>query len=237
MNTKTEQKEWWLYGLVNPRTGSLRYCGQSCRPKVRTRAHKNKYPSLEFQKIGRCESLAEVLIWEWLMVELLDCPLNEIPGGCTSPALDPEVRKKISKSTKGRKHSAETRAKMSEAKKGKKTWIYGKKHSAETIKKLSGENNPAKRPEVRAKISAANRRRWRKGQYVHSAETKAKISVANRGKNHPNYGKKLSAETRAKLSAANKGKKHSAKRRENIRKGMLTLWERRRQENVDKVVA
>ena len=37
MDTKTKQNEWWLYGLVNPRTGSIRYCGQSCRPKQRAR--------------------------------------------------------------------------------------------------------------------------------------------------------------------------------------------------------
>ena len=44
--------------------------------------------------------------------------------------------------------------------------------------------------------------------FTHSAETKAKISEANKGKNHPMYGKNLSAETRAKMSEAKKGEKN-----------------------------
>jgi hypothetical protein len=44
---------------------------------------------------------------------------------------------------------------------------------------------------------------------VHSPETKAKLSVANKGENHPFYGKTHSPETRAKLSAIQKGKTHS----------------------------
>jgi hypothetical protein len=46
---------------------------------------------------------------------------------------------------------------------------------------------------------------WPKGKPL-SPETKAKISEAKRGENHPNYGKHLSPETRAKISEANKGK-------------------------------
>lgn len=38
-----------------------------------------------------------------------------------------------------------------------------------------------------------------------SEETKAKMSAAKAGKNHPNYGKKLSDEVKAKISASNAG--------------------------------
>ena len=44
-------------------------------------------------------------------------------------------------------------------------------------------------------------------------ETRAKISAANSGENHPMYGKKLSEETRAKMSEAQKGKKLSEEHR------------------------
>ena len=44
----------------------------------------------------------------------------------------------------------------------------------------------------------------------HSAETRAKLSAANKGEKHPQYGKPISAEIRAKISAAKIGKTLSA---------------------------
>ena len=62
-------------------------------------------------------------------------------------------------------------------------------------------------PETRAKLSAANRGEnhpiYGKNR---SPETRAKLSVARKGKNNPNYGKTHSPETRAKIGAARKGK-------------------------------
>ena len=46
-----------------------------------------------------------------------------------------------------------------------------------------------------------------------STETRKKMSIANSGKNHPNYGKKLPAETRQKISETTKGRKISAETR------------------------
>jgi len=43
---------------------------------------------------------------------------------------------------------------------------------------------------------------------THSVETKAKLSKALSGSNHPNYGKKLSDEHKAKLSKAKTGANH-----------------------------
>ena len=100
MSTATKEKEWWLYGLVNPRTGSIRYCGQSCQPKRRANAHKRKYPSLEMRQMGVCDSEMEVLMWEFLFVEILQPPLNTIAGGGSNPVSNPETRKKISESLK-----------------------------------------------------------------------------------------------------------------------------------------
>jgi group I intron endonuclease len=91
----------------------------------------------------------------------------------------------------------------------------------------SGVGHPSKRPEVRAKISAAisgennhffgkkhsdeTRQRMRAiklGKRL-SDEHKARISAAVSGANHPSFGKKISDETRQRISAAHAGKRLS----------------------------
>ena len=82
----------------------------------------------------------------------------------------------------GKKHSQETKAKMTKAKKGKKSSFYGKHHKQESKEKMS----KAKQGKPR------------------SQETKVKISKARKGKyteeNSPNYGKHHTQETRSKMS-------------------------------------
>ena len=96
-------------------------------------------------------------------------------------------------------HSEETKQKMSNAAKGRK-------HSAETIAKVKA-NNKASTTEVRAKMSAAKKGRTLTQEHrtkiglaqkgipgkPHTEETKRKLSEANKGKSP-------SAETRAKIS-------------------------------------
>src|SRR5437763_786047 len=74
--------------------------------------------------------------------------------------LSPETRAKISQALKGKPrkpHSPETRARMSEAHKGKS-------HSPETRAKISaakkGEPHKPLTPEHRARMSEAQQRRW-----------------------------------------------------------------------------
>jgi hypothetical protein len=84
-------------------------------------------------------------------------------------------------------HSAEARAKMSAAKKGKE-------RSAEHAAKIGAANKGREvSVETRAKLRAA-----RTGS-VHSAETRAHMSLAKKGSVH-------SAETRAKISAMQRAK-------------------------------
>jgi 5-methylcytosine-specific restriction endonuclease McrA len=61
--------------------------------------------------------------------------------------------------------------------------------------KMAGENNPAKRPEVRKKISDSAKKR------VLSEETRRKISLSNMGKKSPKgmLGKKLTEEQKQKV--------------------------------------
>ena len=88
---------------------------------------------------------------------------------CKGKAVPDDVRRKISLSSVGKKHSVETRRRMSENRRGANNSFYGKHHSEETIQKLKlkcgrkglahhnyGKPTP---DDVRQKISQA-----RKGQ-------------------------------------------------------------------------
>ena len=83
----------------------------------------------------------------------------------------------------GKHLSAETLKKMSEANKGKPSWIKGKHLSAETRKKMS-EANKGKYPseESRKKMSEAHKGKPK------SAETRKKMSEARKGKHWYNNG-------------------------------------------------
>ena len=98
----------------------------------------------------------------------------------------------------GRKHSEETKYKMSEIKKGKKLSEETKYKMSEAKKgKMDGENNP-----MFGKLGEDHPRFGRK----HSEETKLKISetlkgkmVGRSGKDNPLYGKKHSEDTKRKI--------------------------------------
>ena len=132
-----------------------------------------------------------------------------------------------------KKHSPETRKKMSEALMGDKNPFYGKSHSPETRKKISeshmgknhspetrrklsevrmGENNSfygkKHSPETRKKLSEAHMGK------NHSPETRRKLSEALMGDNNPMYGKTHSPETRKKMSVAQRSKPHNRKNKQ-----------------------
>lgn len=76
---------------------------------------------------------------------------------------------------------------------------------------MSGENNPAKRLEVREKLSNALSGKPK------SEEHKRKLSEYC-GEKHPKYGTHHSEETRQKISKALTGKRFSAERKKNLSK-------------------
>lgn len=96
-------------------------------------------------------------------------------------------------SFRGRKHSEETKKKMS-------AWQIGRKRTAETIEKmrksLTGKKYGPKSKETKEKIRLSN-----VGKIV-SEETKRKLSASKQN---------ISIETRMKLSASNKGKQAGEK--------------------------
>lgn len=78
--------------------------------------------------------------------------------GDDNPARRPEVREKIGIKSKGRVHSLETKRKMSESHKGYKHTEETKAKIKET--RLYGDDNPARRPEVRKLISKKSKVRF-----------------------------------------------------------------------------
>lgn len=117
---------------------------------------------------------------------------NILPGGNVSDGHSEETKRKISESVK-KLQTDEVRARKSRDGKGRKM-------SDETRRKVRqaniGNQNAkgcTRSPETRAKMSAAQKLRYR------SPEARAKLSASQKGR----Y---FSQETRAKMSAAKKGK-------------------------------
>ena len=91
----------------------------------------------------------------------------------------------------GKKHSKESKLKMSEARKGKTSWMKGKHLSEECKQKMS--------------ISLRGRKVWNKGKTnIYSEETKHQISESLKGHIPWNKGKYLSEECKQKMSETNK---------------------------------
>jgi hypothetical protein len=115
----------------------------------------------------------------------------------------------------GRKHTEETKRKMSEAHKGEKNANYGKQHTEERkklmFKKFSGEGGSfygkKHTKESKRKISKANSGK------THTEETKRKISKGQTGEKNHMHGKKHSNNSKKKMSESQKslnrlGEKH-----------------------------
>lgn len=186
-----------IYGLVDPRTGHLRYVGKSTsglkRPRMHTQpwalAHaggshrgcwfrslvaEHLQPEVTIlQEVTGSEDLYD-LERRWISyLRGLGCPLtNTTDGGAGCQGVSPsaETRAKITAANTGKVHSAETRAKMSAARQRRVI-------TAETRAKASASlKGRVVTPEHAAKISAKL-----VGHPV-SEETRAKISAAHRGR-------------------------------------------------------
>ncbi len=83
--------------------------------------------------------------------------------------------------------------------------------------KIRGDKNPAKRPEVRKKLSEMikGKKGTNLGRHF-SEEWKRKIGEANKG-NKTWLGKHISEEAKRKISLANKGRKHTEEAKRKMR--------------------
>lgn len=197
-----------IYKIKNIFTGNF-YIGstaQSFRKRferhlatLRKGTHHNQYLQRSFQKYGE-ESFVlypiefvppeECVSREQDWMDALKPAYNACPnaGSTFGVKLSVGTRAKMSEAGKGRTCSADTRRKISEAHKGSK-YFLGRTHSVET----------------RVKMSAA-----RKGRTT-TAETRRKISESKKG-NKNCLGRVLTAEHRQKIGTAskirNKGEKN-----------------------------
>lgn len=97
---------------------------------------------------------------------------NLTTGGNSNFICSPKTIEKISKAVKGRKHSEESKRKMSEAQKNR---------SDETRRKISeGQKGRKHSEKSKKKMSESSKNK------CHSEETKLKISKANSGENNKN---------------------------------------------------
>lgn len=138
---------------------------------------------------------------------------NLKPGGTGgSGKMLEETKRKISEATKGKILSPETKQKIKDSKTDKII--------TELRNRMLGENNPAKRPEVREKLRLVNTGE-NNPMYgkTHTDERKKNMSKLMLGENNPakrlesrekisisKLGKPRNEETKRKLSEANKGK-------------------------------
>lgn len=150
--------------------------------------------------------------------------ISKAAGSCAGYHHTEDAKERISKAHKGenhpqygkrgenspnygRKHSEESKRKMSKA-------LSGKKFSKERIEKMSGENS-----HLYGKYGKDNYNYGRK----HTSETKAKISAANAGENHPMYGL-------PKEDNPNYGRKHTQETLDKKSESMKIHWENKRAE-------
>ena len=120
-----------------------------------------------------------------------------------------ESKRKISLAHIGKKASEDTRKKMSEQRKGEKHHMFGKHHSLKTRKKFSEAWKKRRQTPVsektRKKLSLAHKgqKAWNKGQTgIFSEETRRKMSKDRKGSKHPLFGKKHKETSKEKMRKA-----------------------------------
>jgi len=112
---------------------------------------------------------------------------------------------------KGFRHSKKSRKKISKSTKGKKSHMYGKHLSEETKRKISKakKGKPiSKKTNTKTthRINEFIKINLLQGGKKRTRKTRKKISKAMKGKNHPFYGRHHSEESKRKISKAKKGK-------------------------------
>jgi hypothetical protein len=187
-----------IYGLKDPRDGAVRYIGKSCSGLARPREHAR--PSKRESSTYKSRWLAELerqgLTYEVVVLEQAQCAEDLSPMECFWIAQGRGMGWRLTNLTPGgdgnANPTAETRAKWSALRKGKKRparseeWCERlrqsakrRRHSDETRARMSDAHNGKPRLkslEWRAKQSALMAGR------KHSEETKAKMRLAQQAR-------------------------------------------------------
>jgi len=192
------QPTTFIYALCEPNSRTVRYLGKSNSPQRRLKQH--------MSVSSKCASL----LGAWLR-ELIS--RNEVPNLVVLSEISIELWKKEEKlfiragrvlcmnlvnSTDGGEGvtmTPQTRAKIAAA-------HLGRKHSPATKTKLSAIKLGRKLPPF-------------------TAEHKARIGLANAGKNHGMFGRSHTVEARSAISSAGRARKHSLESKEKLRAAKL----------------
>ena len=242
-----------IYKITNTVNGKA-YIGQTVHDAVKGRindhlnrtANGSRLVKRSIEKYGKDAFTYEIL-HDGIIPEFLDtleieaiAKFNTIAprgynlerGGNNGKTLSAETRRKISEAHKGKTLSAETRRKISEATTGENHPMFGKPPT----KGFLGKRHT---PETRHKISEATtgEKNHRYGKLApnrgkpRSAETRRKISEANKGKRHTpetrrkiseaHKGKTLTPEHLQKISESKKGKRHTPETRRKISEAQI----------------
>jgi len=177
----------FIYGLVDPELNQIRYIGKSKDPEERLRDHlkeskrrenyrhcwiysllsKNLKPQLTI--IEECtEDNWEERERHWIKYyreKVGNLLTNMTDGGDGMHNPSEEVRRKIGKKNKGRKHTPEELKKMSEALKGERNPFYGRHHTEETKRKISEKKKGQPSPMKGKKFSEEHRRKLREARH------------------------------------------------------------------------
>lgn len=241
--------QFLVYGLVDPRTGEVRYIGRSSsglrRPrmhffpsKLTERNHKANWmrsllsagvrPEIivleEFAfaadtVVAECFWIAQARGLGWSLT-------NQTDGGegASGAIRSPETRARISRAVREHLATSGVREQLSTAQRAR---FARAPVSTETRAKISANGRGRTlSADHRAKISTASQNR--------SPEYRAKISAANRARvvspetraklSATSTGRKATEETRAKMRLSQKGRKHSAATRLKMSLSALQRW-------------
>lgn len=209
-----------VYIITNIRNNRV-YVGQTIDLKrrkyehlsqLRKGSHKNTELQNDYNKYGESCFQFSVIISGLirpcrLKVETF---LINMYGGIESPNVynyqdnvteNKEMRYRVSKGQQGKIVNPESVMKMRKSLTGRHLSETHKEHIRQSAKKFCGDANPAKRPEVRQKISekVSGSGNGMYGKH-HSEEAKEKIRKSRLGKSPANKGKNITEATRQKIS-------------------------------------
>jgi group I intron endonuclease len=205
-----------IYKITNLLNGRI-YIGSSINIKKRENQHfgklnKNKHDNQflqnDYNKCGEDNFKFEIILETDCEELLFDFEQNYLDEYYDKQKQCYNINPIAAKppSSKGRKHSEETKKKISEGNKGKTL-------SEDHKRKLFEANvNKPRSEDTRNKISESltgEKNHWF-GKH-HSKKTKTKISASMKGNNHPMFGKHFSEEHKNKLSESQKKKSFKLK--------------------------
>lgn len=168
-------KAVFIYALRDPRTGNLRYCGQTSDPDDRLSKHLNAARQEKNKFYNACWIRSLLALKLKPVMEILD-----VVPDCESDFWEREYIQNF----------RERNFDLTNFSDGGNAPMRGKKQSPETIAKRVAK--------------AIGRIPWNKGQKT-APETLEKLSAIRKGKPSPNKGKIASLETRKKLRESHLG--------------------------------